>query len=210
MFRVDEVGVVFAWIAMIAFVCAGFFSFRYMKGEKNSSVVKQEVYSNFTEYISKGYVESITVYDNDEVEAFIYKDSAKHVFSVKPIPANAKPMVILNLGSRDNFEEFLFEQKANGNFRGELRYDKRPDYLGGLFWNLFPLIVIVGIWIFIMRRMSGGGAQGGVFNDGKSQAKLFDKDNPPAITFKDVAGLKEEKEEPKKPSISERIHSITH
>lgn len=169
----------------------------YAFGEKNSSVVKQEVYSNFTEYISKGYVESITVYDNDEVEAFIYKDSAKHVFSDKPIPANAKPMVILNLGSRDNFEEFLFEQKANGNFRGELRYDKRPDYLGGLFWNLFPLIVIVGIWIFIMRRMSGGGAQGGVFNVGKSQAKLFDKDNTPAITFKDVAGQEGAKQEVK-------------
>ena len=61
----------------------------YAFGEENSSVVKQEVYSNFTEYISKGYVESITVYDNDEVEAFIYKDSAKHVFSDKPIPANA-------------------------------------------------------------------------------------------------------------------------
>lgn len=169
----------------------------YAFGEKNSSVVKQEVYSNFTEYISKGYVESITVYDNDEVEAFIYKDSAKHVFSDKPIPANAKPMVILNLGSRDNFEEFLFEQKANGNFRGELRYDKRPDYLGGLFWNLFPLIVIVGIWIFIMRRMGGGGAQGGVFNVGKSQAKLFDKDNTPAITFKDVAGQEGAKQEVK-------------
>ena len=169
----------------------------YAFGEENSSVVKQEVYSNFTEYISKGYVESITVYDNDEVEAFIYKDSAKHVFSDKPIPANAKPMVILNLGSRDNFEEFLFEQKANGNFRGELRYDKRPDYLGGLFWNLFPLIVIVGIWIFIMRRMSGGGAQGGVFNVGKSQAKLFDKDNTPAITFKDVAGQEGAKQEVK-------------
>lgn len=169
----------------------------YAFGEKNSSVVKQEVYSNFTEYISKGYVESITVYDNDEVEAFIYKDSAKHVFSDKPIPANAKPMVILNLGSRDNFEEFLFEQKANGNFRGELRYDKRPDYLGGLFWNLFPLIVIVGIWIFIMRRMSGGGAQGGVFNVGKSQAKLFDRDTTPAITFKDVAGQEGAKQEVK-------------
>ena len=169
----------------------------YAFGEENSSVVKQEVYSNFTEYISKGYVESITVYDNDEVEAFIYKDSAKHVFSDKPIPANAKPMVILNLGSRDNFEEFLFKQKANGNFRGELRYDKRPDYLGGLFWNLFPLIVIVGIWIFIMRRMSGGGAQGGVFNVGKSQAKLFDKDNTPAITFKDVAGQEGAKQEVK-------------
>ena len=184
----------FTWFYIVV---VGTLLLYYAFGENSNSVVKQEVYSGLTEYISKGYVEAITVYDNDEIEAFIYKDSAKHVFGDKPIPDNAKPMVILNLGSRDNFEKFLFEQKANGNFHGELRYEKRPDYLGGLFWNIFPLVVIVGLWIFIMRRMNGGGAQGGVFNVGKSQAKLFDKDNTPSITFKDVAGQEGAKQEVK-------------
>ena len=184
----------FTWFYIVV---VGTLLLYYAFGENSNSVVKQEVYSGLTEYISKGYVEAITVYDNDEIEAFIYKDSAKHVFGDKPIPDNAKPMVILNLGSRDNFEKFLFEQKANGNFHGELRYEKRPDYLGGLFWNIFPLVVIVGLWFFIMRRMNGGGAQGGVFNVGKSQAKLFDKDNTPSITFKDVAGQEGAKQEVK-------------
>ena len=187
----------FTWFYLIV---GGILLYFLFFGEDNSNRVVEKEYSELTDYIAKGYVEEITVYDTDEVEAFLYKDSAKYVFTDMPINANIRPMVVSTLGSRDNFEKFIFEQKENGEkFNGKLRYRKKPDYLGGLFWNFMPLIVIVAIWIFIMRRMSGGGggAQGGVFNVGKSQAKLFDKTNTPSITFKDVAGQEGAKQEVK-------------
>lgn len=190
----------FTWFYLVV---GGILLFFYLFGDESNNRVIEKEYSELTEYIKKGYVEDITVYDTDEIEAFIYKDSAKYVFTNTPLEANARPMVVSTLGSRDNFEKFIFEQRekrgdAEPNFKGKLRYQKKPDYLGGLFWNFMPLIVIVAIWIFIMRKMSGGGgAQGGVFNVGKSQAKLFDKTNTPTITFKDVAGQEGAKQEVK-------------
>ena len=177
------------------FVVGGLLLFFYLFGNNKENAVIEKEYTELTEYISKGYIEEITVFDNDEIEAFIYKDSAKHVFSTQT-EGVLRHVVISNIGSRDNFEKYIFEQKENGNFKGKLRYEKRPDYLGGIFWNILPIIVLVGVWIFIMRRMNGGaGGQGGVFNVGKSQAKLFDKNNTPSITFKDVAGQEGAKQE---------------
>ena len=170
----------------------------YLFGGNNENMVMEKEYSELTELISKGYVESITVFDNDDIEAFLYKDSASNVFKDKNIVKGARPMVVSTIGSRDNFEKFIFDQKENGNFNGKLRYEKKPDYLGGLLWNILPIVALVGVWIFIMRKMSSGaGGQGGVFNVGKSQAKLFDKANQPKITFKDVAGQEGAKQEVK-------------
>lgn len=158
----------------------------------------QKEYSELTELISKGYVEDITVFDNDDIEVYLYKDSAKYVFPEKQIEKGARPMIVSTIGSRDNFEKFIFEQKDNGNFKGKLRYEKKPEYLNGLLWNVLPLVFIVGVWIFLMRKMNGGGGgQSGVFSVGKSQAKLFDKANQAKITFKDVAGQEGAKQEVK-------------
>lgn len=184
----------FTWFYLAV---GGMLLFFFMTGNGNNDAVTEKEYSELTDYISKGYVEEIVVFDNNEIEVYLLKDSAKHVFG-KPVEGKARPMVISDIGSRDNFEKFIFEQKDNGNFKGKLRYDKRPDYLGGLFWNIFPIIVLIGVWMFIMRRMNGsGGGGGGVFNVGKSQAKLFDKSNTPTITFKDVAGQEGAKQEVK-------------
>ena len=185
----------FTWFYMVV---GGALLLFYLFGEGNNNMVIEKEYSELTELISKGAVEDVTVFDNDEIEAYIYKDSANHVFKEKNIAKGVRPMVVSTIGSRDNFEKFIFEQKENGNFKGKLRYDKKPDYLSGLLWNILPIVVLVGVWIFIMRKMSGGaGGQGGVFNVGKSQAKLFDKTNQPKITFKDVAGQEGAKQEVK-------------
>ncbi len=185
----------FTWFYMVV---GGMLLFFYLFGGGSSNMVMEKEYSELTELIAKGYVEEITVFDNDDIEAYVYKDSAKHVFKEKSIEKGARPMIVSRVGSRDNFEKFIFEQKENGNFQGKLKYDKKPDYFGNFLWNILPLVFIVGVWIFLMRRMSGGGgAQGGVFNVGKSQAKLFDKTNHPKITFKDVAGQEGAKQEVK-------------
>ena len=185
----------FTWFYM---VILGILLYFFFFGEGNSNPIMEKEYSELTKIISKGYIEEITVYDNNDIEAYLYKDSASNVFKDKNIAKNARPKIVSTIGSRDNFEKFIFDQKDNGNFKGKLRDEKKTDYLGGIIWNVLPLVVIIGVWIFIMRKMSGGGgAQGGVFNVGKSQAKLFDKANHPKITFKDVAGQEGAKQEVK-------------
>ena len=185
----------FTWFYMII---GGILLYFFLFGENKQNMVMEKEYSELTELIAKGYVENITVFDNDDIEAYLYKDSAKNVFKEKEIAKGTRPMITSTIGSRDNFEKFIFEQKDNGNFNGKLRYEKKPDYLGGLLWNILPIVGLVVVWIFIMRKMSGGaGGQGGVFNVGKSQAKLFDKANQPKITFKDVAGQEGAKQEVK-------------
>lgn len=183
----------FTWFYL---AIGGLLLFFYFFGEGESSLVKEKEYSELTGLISKGYVEEVIVYDNDEIEAILYKDSAKYVFDNIQDNAVMKPTVVSTIGSRDNFEKFIFDEKEKGHFDGKLKYDKRPDYFGGFLRNFLPIILLVALWMFIMRRMSGGTAgQGGVFNVGKSQAKLFDKTNTPNITFKDVAGQAGAKQE---------------
>ena len=131
------------------------------------------------------------------------KDSAANVFKGVEIRANSRPLVITTIGSADNFDEFIFEMKKpdeNGKskFDGTLTYKRENNLFGNFLWSIGPFLIIIAVWIFIMRRMSGGaGGQSGVFNVGKSQAKLFDKNNTPTITFKDVAGQEGAKQEVK-------------
>ena len=190
----------FTWFYMII---GGILLFIYLFGEGNNDAIREKKYSELKEYIANGYIEEIIVYDTDEVEAYVKKDSAKYIFDEKELKDAARPLVISTLGSRENFENFINEHRKDtdgtgGKFDGTLQYEKKPDYLGGLFWNLLPFIIIVAVWMFLMRRMSGGGGgQGGVFNVGKSQAKLFDKNSGTRITFKDVAGQEGAKQEVK-------------
>ena len=165
--------------------------------------IREVKYSELRDYVERGYVEEITVHDNGEVEAYIKKDSAENIFKGAETRANARPMVITTIGSADNFDEFIFEMKKpdeNGKarFDGTLTYERESGFFSNFLWSVGPFIIIIAFWIFMMRRMSGGaGGQGGVFNVGKSQAKLFDKTNTPTITFKDVAGQEGAKQEVK-------------
>ena len=84
-----------------------------------------------------------------------------------------------------------------GKFNGEVNYEKSSDYTSVL-WTFGPIVLLVAFWFFMMRRMSGGangGGPGGVFNVGKSKAKVFEKGEATNVTFKDVAGLTEPKTE---------------
>ena len=184
----------FTWFYIIAGAVLIFFT---LFGGETTSLKKEVIYSELKSYIEKGYVSDITVYDNNDVEAKLYPDSAKYVFPGKVDKIGEEPMIFLQIGSKDNFEKFIEEQESAGKYKGTLKYETKPDYWGNILWNILPIILFVGVWIFLMRRMSGGGAQGGVFNVGKSQAKLFEKSDSNRITFKDVAGQEGAKQEVK-------------
>ena len=175
----------------------------YIFGDGNNDMIKEVEYSKLKEHIENGYIEEITVLENGEIEAYVKEEKADKIFDKKSDKKGARYKVVSSTGSIDNFDDFITEMKepdAQGKkrFEGTLTYDKDSGFLSGFLWNIAPFLIILGIWIFIMRRMSGGaGGQGGVFNVGKSQAKLFDKDNAKAITFKDVAGQEGAKQEVK-------------
>jgi AFG3 family protein len=111
------------------------------------------------------------------------------------------PHLKVDIVSEDSFmyeyNNFLKTAQLNDDVKGKLYPETmtRSDYMN-IFWQWFPILFFFGLMYFIMTRMSGGGGPGGaLFNIGKSKAALFDADNKVKITFKDVAGLDEAKEE---------------
>ncbi|MEL6656384.1 MAG: ATP-dependent zinc metalloprotease FtsH [Bacteroidota bacterium] len=124
-----------------------------------------------------------------------YKDAAQGSFS------RDRYHYRMEIGSPDQFSDDLKEiQEAEKIPREDWvrpTFETRQDYIGNILSWLLPIIVIVAIWIFIMRRVGGGGAGPGsqIFNIGKSRATLFDQNSKVNITFADVAGLDEAKEE---------------
>ena len=161
--------------------------------------------SNFEKFLNAGDVSEVIVIRNkSSVRVTLTKEalnkSEHKVLLTKNIlgQENTKgPHYQFEVGSLELFEEKLEKARANGAiFRLEfISIENRwLDTLIGF----LPIIIIIGVWIFLMRRMSGGGAGGPggqIFSIGKSKAKLFDKNTDVKVTFKDVAGLEGAKEE---------------
>ena len=162
-----------------------------------NAIDTQVSYDKFQEYVENGYIQKITGYDDASVEAIVKADAVADIFEKDSNKVGKAPIIFTEAPSRDRLSEFIQNQKESGHYDGEVTYDKKKDYLSAILWNILPILLLVGFWLFFMRRMnSGGGAGGGgVFNVGKSKAKLFEKGESTNITFKDVAGLSEAKQE---------------
>ncbi len=169
----------------------------YLTNE-GGSVTKKIDYNEFEDYVRNGYVSKIVGYDDSTVEVFIKPEHVKDVFKEDSTRAGKNPMVTTEAPSRDMLATFVKEQTEAKTFDGSVSYDKKKDYLSAILWNILPFALLIGLWIFFMRRMSsgaGGGGAGGVFSVGKSKAQLFEKGGANRVTFKDVAGLAEAKQE---------------
>lgn len=147
-------------------------------------------------------VEKVVVVNNQKVEVFINPDklgSGKYQeFSTDGFTTG--PQYFFTIGSVEYFEKQMAEAQSSmaESDRVGLQFEMREDHIGNLVGWLLPIVIIVGIWIFIMRRMTGGagGAGGQIFNIGKSKAKLFDKEATKVkVDFSFVAGLEEAKVE---------------
>lgn len=162
-----------------------------------NSLTKEVSYDEFQDYIRNGYVEKVIGYDDNSVEAFIKQNSVAQVFPKDSNQVGKNPMIITESPSRDKLSEFIDNESEKNNFDGTITYDKKRDYFGALLWQLLPIILIIAFWLYLYRRMNAnsGGAGGGVFNVGKSKAKLFEKGESTNVSFKDVAGLNEAKQE---------------
>lgn len=172
----------------------------FMTGGSSLSEPGQLTSSKFNEYLEKGQIERVIVYNKAEAEVFLtaaaikdlaHKKVAKDVFN----EPNKGPHYTFDIGNDQIFQTKLEKAVKEGKLK-DFNFKVQNNW-SDIFFSLLPIIVIIAVWLFVMRRMSGGGAGGGgqIFNIGKSKAKLFDEKTDIKTTFKDVAGLEGAKEE---------------
>ena len=176
-----------SWLYMFIALTIGYLYFT----SDGSGMDKQITYTEFKEMVNKGYADKIIAYNDNTVDMFIKPQYVKEVFKEDAKKVGRSPSIHIEVGSIESLDKFMEKAQEEGKFTGSISYKKKDDMFGALFWNIAPLIFIVAIWIFIMRRMSGGMGSGGMnpFNVGKSKAQVYEKgDQNNRITFKDVAG----------------------
>ena len=179
-----------------------FILFQSFSGGLASNEVNQISPSKFFEYVSQGDVEKIDIVNKREVKVYlseeastqdIHKETVSPYFSLSGRSANYR----FEFGDLQNFENNLKKKEDENNLSIDINYVTEQNIWGDLLLSMLPFVIIIGIWIFIMRKMSSGGSGGGgqIFSIGKSKAKLFDEKTDVKTSFKDVAGLEGAKEE---------------
>ena len=192
----------FIWILYLIFTGALFYLISTNSGSNPKNTQWFEVKEKM---IPQGDVEKITFVSNlHKAEVFIKKDSlSKYVnkyFSGKA-PKSGPHFIFQvseNFNPEEEFEKARLQLPVDNRFT--FNTEERKDYLGTILeWLLFPMLMFGLLWFLMFRPMQkgmgGNGGGGGIFNVGKSQAKLYEKDNNVRVTFKDVAGLEEAKVE---------------
>ena len=185
----------FYWI--YAIVGVALLALQLLNWSGGSSVIRE---SEFEQMVLQGDVEEVIVVKNKGVarvtltqEALAKEEHAKRI-QQNNYTGNRGPHYTFEFNSLDNFDKDLKKWSEENNLKYKTVTEE--DWLGGIIGFILPILIIVGIWVFLMRRMSGGGGPGGqIFNIGKSRAQLFDKEKSIKVTFEDVAGLEGAKEE---------------
>ena len=159
-------------------------------------VSQEATYTKFKEYVSTGYASRSIINNQDhELKMYVKPQALKAVFNQPAEKLGKDPYVKVNYGSVDKIEDFLLTAQKSGKLKD---YDyERPNEntLLNLLYNFGPFLLLIFVWFFFMNRMNSGGAGGGVFNVGKSKAKLYEKAGEMGVTFKDVAGQEGAKQE---------------
>jgi len=154
-----------------------------------------------TTMLANNDIQRIVVVNEKQANIYIKKNSLQKYeqqFSGNfSQPADEGPHFTFTIGSVETFERNLREAQEGKDQEILLEYDEERNWAGEILWTIGPFVLIILLWWWIFRRMSrgGGGGAGGIFNVGKSQAKIFDKDQKVTTSFKDVAGLAEAKQE---------------
>ena len=190
---------------MYGLIISIFIIFTYVGNSDNFKSTKKINISTFEKYLNSSEVSKITIINKTLAEVTltdnallneVHKDVSKTNFLGQRNIIG--PHYTFEVGDLELFQRRLEEAESNGilfNYEFKTVESKWLDVIIGF----LPLIILVGLWIFFMRRMSGGGVGGGsqIFSIGKSKAKLFDERNDLKVNFKDVAGLEGAKEEVK-------------
>ena len=159
--------------------------------------------SKFFKFLKDGDVQKVEIVNKREALVYLNDKAAKKQIHIKTqtqnlIPIGTSPNYKFEFGDVQLFQKQLEDTILEQDLDTELNFRTETNAFGDLLLSIIPFVLIIGIWIFIMRRMSGGGGPGGggqIFNIGKSKAKLFDEKLETKTTFEDVAGLEGAKEE---------------
>ena len=192
----------YGWLFYVVIIL--FIGFNFIGGSSLQSSKKTTI-SELQEFLRNGDISKILIITNTrQAKVFLTPEAQeKEIHSettqkpVLPTPGE-NPQYVLDYGDLQNFENSINTIKSEYNLETVVDYDKENNYFMDFILSLLPFVLIIGIWIYLMRRMSGGGGPGGggqIFNIGKSKAKLFDEKTDTRTSFKDVAGLEGAKEE---------------
>jgi AFG3 family protein len=174
----------------------------------NGKAVQQTTTSEIKGMIANHDIDKIIVVNKEQAEIYLKKEALESGRYPKlPKPGTGfglalpKPNFTYNIGDISTFEPFLLKAQQEANYADKdliyPEYQTRKNWFGDvLSWLLLPALLI-GFWLFMMKRMSGGaaGGAGSIFSVGKSRAQIFDKDTNVKLNFNDVAGLEEAKTE---------------
>lgn len=165
----------------------------------DSSGTKELGWTEFQKLAQENVFDKMTVYNKKNlVEATVKNGKTEQVFGNMDVSKiGVSPKVYVKIPSADKFSDFYDKAVADSHIDTQVRFEEGDDAIWNFLVSFGPIILLIGVWIFLMRRMSGGtgAGPGGVFSVGKAKAQLFDKDNDRKVTFKDVAGLAEAKQE---------------
>jgi len=159
--------------------------------------VKEVKWSDFQQYVLENRVQSVVIYSNKgTADAVVREESVPYIFGDDAGRVGRMPVIQVEGASADAISEFIDKVKTEQNYEIEVSFNTTSE-MWGILLTFAPFILLIVFWIWMMRRMQGGagGGSGGVFSVGKSKAQLFDKDASQKVTFRDVAGLSEAKEE---------------
>ncbi|WP_442794469.1 ATP-dependent zinc metalloprotease FtsH [Pelobium manganitolerans] len=181
---------------------------QFFMSSNNARLITYQKFEN--DMLKPGDVEKLIAYKQEDLvvaEVYIKKDKLnedkykdlknRNNFSI----SGSSPQYYFTDGSFESLQARLNASQKDfpDDAKVPLSFESRSNPLSSLFWSfIVPIVIFALVWIFIMRRMSGGaggGAGGQIFNIGKSRATLFDKESQVSITFSDVAGLEEAKQE---------------
>ncbi|GGK26491.1 ATP-dependent zinc metalloprotease FtsH [Yeosuana aromativorans] len=160
--------------------------------------------TQFFKFVADGDVARVEIVNKRVCKVYLTKEAEQKEIHKKSVPNTLLPTTSRLPNYKFEFGDLQIFQNQLNEVIKENHLDLTPVYItednffGDLLVGILPFILLIGVWIFIMRRMSGGaggGAGGQIFNIGKSKAKLFDQNTEVKTTFKDVAGLEGAKEE---------------
>jgi len=191
-------GLNWMYILILVMMAAIFFTNRGAPSKKEVG------WTEFQKLVQQNsFTEMIVNLNDNSVIAKIKPDKVTEILGIDSVaPSNplfggkSEAVVSVIIPSAERFADFYEKSVALHNIDTTVKYEDGNSLLWSILINLLPILLLVFLWVFIMRRMSGGGG-GGMFNVGKTKAQIYDKSSPNAkkVTFKDVAGLSEAKQE---------------
>ena len=186
------------WIYALVIIslAVAFFATGKDGGLGNTSVSVKKDYTQFVEYVNKGWASHVVVNKNEStLKMYVRPEHINDIFKAHVKQTGPEPYVVVEIGSVDNLETML-NQAIKKKITGFSYNNEKGNVFTDILLSLLPWVLLIAFWMWMMRRMSGGGGgAGGIFNVGKSKAKLYEKADELNITFKDVAGQEGAKQE---------------